>query len=148
MARFAAAIANGGDILKPHLEAGKEPEIIRHVTVSNDSLMRIQKGMYAVANTIGGTAYYRLHHAAWTIAGKTGTAQVIAMAQDDDKKGKSKIPELDKHKDHAWFMGYAPYENPKIAFAILVEHGGHGGSAAGPVAAAIVKVLASQEKSL
>ena len=147
MARFAAAIANGGDILKPHLEADQPPEIIRHVDLKSDYLKRIQEAMFAVANKPGGTAYSRLRHAAWHIAGKTGTAQVIAMAQDDDKKKKSKIPELDRHKDHAWFMGYAPYENPKIAFAIFVEHGGHGGSAAGPVAAAIVNTMAEQEEA-
>ncbi|MDQ6967128.1 MAG: penicillin-binding protein 2 [Mariprofundaceae bacterium] len=144
MARFAAAIANGGDILRPHLEAGKPPEIIRHVDVKPEHLKRIQESMYAVANKPGGTAYYRLRHAAWKIAGKTGTAQVISMSQDDKAK---RTPEINKYKDHAWFMGYAPYDNPKIAFAILVEHGGHGGSAAGPIAKAIVAVLAAQEKN-
>jgi len=144
MARFAAAIANGGDILRPHLEIGKEPEIIRHVNVNPENLKHIQKAMYDVANKPGGTAYYRLRHAAWKIAGKTGTAQVVSMSQDDDGK-KNKAPEINKHKDHAWFMGYAPYKNPKIAFAIIVEHGGHGGSAAGPIAKAIVKELAKEE---
>jgi len=143
MARFAAAIANGGDILRPHLETGKDPEVIRHVDVKPEYLKRVRESMYAVANKPGGTAYYRLRHAAWKIAGKTGTAQVISMSQDDHKK--SKVPEIDKHKDHAWFMGYAPYKDPKIAFAILVEHGGHGGSAAGPIAKAMVKELAAEE---
>jgi penicillin-binding protein 2 len=144
MARFAAAIANGGNILRPHLEAGKEPEIIRHVDVHPEDLKHIQKAMHDVANKPGGTAYYRLRHAAWKIAGKTGTAQVVSMSQNDDHK-RDRTPEIDKHKDHAWFMGYAPYKNPKIAFAIIVEHGGHGGSAAGPIAKAIVKELAAEE---
>jgi len=143
MARFAAAIANGGDILKPHLELGKPAQILRHVDVSLDDLQRVREAMYAVANKPGGTAYYRLRHAAWTIAGKTGTAQVIAMAQGDKHKSKAAIE--NDHKDHAWFMGYAPYDHPKIAFAIVVEHGGHGGSAAGPVALALVKELNRQE---
>ena len=146
MARFAAAIANGGDILKPHLEAGLEPEVLRHVDVSPEDLKRVREGMYAVANKPGGTAYYRLRGLPWTIAGKTGTAQVVGMSQDDEEE-KSKVPALDSHKDHAWFMGYAPYENPQIAFAVFVEHGGHGGSAAGPVAAAIVREFAKQEKT-
>jgi len=143
MARFAAAIANGGDILKPHLELGKPAEIIRHVTVTPDHLKQVREAMYAVANKPGGTAYYRLRHAAWKIAGKTGTAQVISMSQDDEHK--SKVPSEDAHKDHAWFMGYAPYDDPKIAFAIVVEHGGHGGSAAGPVALAMIKELKNEE---
>ncbi|MBL1352079.1 MAG: penicillin-binding protein 2 [Zetaproteobacteria bacterium] len=143
MARFAAAIANGGDILKPHLELGKAPEIIRHVKVNPDDLKRVREAMYAVANKPGGTAYYRLRHAAWKIAGKTGTAQVVAMSQDDAHK--SKVPSEDAHKDHAWFMGYAPYDHPKIAFAIVIEHGGHGGSAAGPVALAMIQELKDEE---
>jgi len=145
MARFAAAIANGGDVLRPHLLAGKAPEIIRHVDVSDDALQQVREGMYAVANEPGGTAYYRLRHSPWKIAGKTGTAQVISMAQDDDEQT-DRAPKLNRHKDHAWFMGYAPYDKPKIAFAVFVEHGGHGGSAAAPVAAAIVRELAKQER--
>jgi len=144
MARFAAAIANGGDILRPQLEVGKGPKIIRHVDVKPEHLKRVQESMYAVANKIGGTAFYRLRHSPWKIAGKTGTAQVISMSQDDEKE-KSRVPKIDKHKDHAWFMGYAPYDKPKIAFAIFVEHGGHGGSAAGPIAKAIVEELVAEE---
>jgi len=144
MARFAAAIANGGDVLKPHLEAGAKPEVIRHVAVAPEDLKLVQQAMYDVANKAGGTAYYRLRHAAWKVAGKTGTAQVIGMSQDDDKKKDKKLVR-NSHKDHAWFMGYAPYNHPKVAFAILVEHGGHGGSAAGPVALAIVNELSKEE---
>ena len=144
MARFAAAIANGGDVLVPHLEADQLPEIIRHVDVRPDDLLRVQEAMYAVANKPHGTAYRVLRKSPWKVAGKTGTAQVIGMSQDD--KGKSKVPDLNRHKDHAWFMGYAPYDDPKVAFAIVVEHGGHGGSAAGPVAMAMMKELAKEEK--
>jgi len=143
MARFAAAIANGGNLLRPHLEAGNEPELIRHIDVKPEHLKEVQEAMYAVANKHGGTAYYQLRNAAWKIAGKTGTAQVVSMAQDDEED-KNAGPELRKHKDHAWFMGYAPYDKPQVAFAIFIEHGGHGGSAAGPVAKAIVKELAAQ----
>jgi len=146
MARFAAAIANGGDVLRPHLEAGQIPEVLRHVDVKPDDLRRVQEGMYAVVNEAGGTAYTHLRRSPWVVAGKTGTAQVIGMSQDDDEK--DQVPELDRHKDHAWFMGYAPYDHPKIAFAIIVEHGGHGGSAAGPVVLSMINELARQEKTL
>jgi penicillin-binding protein 2 len=71
----------------------------------------------------------------YDIAGKTGTAQVINM-----KQGETYRAELLKewHRDHAWFMGFAPVENPGIAVAVLVENGGHGGSAAAPVVKAVM----------
>jgi penicillin-binding protein 2 len=71
-----------------------------------------------------------------TVAGKTGTAQVVTMEKFKE------VSEEDveyKHRDHAWFTSFAPAENPEIAVTVLVEHGGHGGSAAAPVAK---KVLA------
>jgi len=145
LARFAAAIANGGKILKPKLYAGSEPTVIREVEVDEKHLKIIRKAMRDVVAEPKGTAHWVLNWAPWPIAGKTGTAQVVAMAQDDDEE-ESATPELNRHKDHAWFMGYAPYDNPKVAFAIFIEHGGHGGSAAAPVAKAIVRKLAQQEK--
>jgi len=144
LARFAAAIANGGKILKPKLYADSKPTIVREVEVDEKHLKIIQKAMRDVIARPKGTAHWVLNWAPWAIAGKTGTAQVVAMAQDDEEESSS--PELDRHKDHAWFMGYAPYDNPKVAFAIFVEHGGHGGSDAAPIAKAIVSKLAQQEK--
>jgi len=69
------------------------------------------------------------------VAGKTGTAQVVRM-KDDPKEGeKVNIEEITyRHRDHALFVAYAPAKKPQIAVAIIVEHGQHGGSAAGPIA--------------
>ena len=145
MARFAAAIANGGKVLTPVLLADSEPAVVRTVDVEPDHLSKIRKAMRDVIAEPKGTAHWSLNWTKWPIAGKTGTAQVIAMAQDDEEGQADRTPELDRHKDHAWFMGYAPFENPKVAFAVFVEHGGHGGSDAAPVAAAIVNQLAKQE---
>jgi len=145
MARFAAAIANGGKLLRPQLEAGQPAQIMREIDVSPKHLDIIRKAMRDVVASGRGTAHARLSRLPWKVAGKTGTAQVVAMAQDNDKKEAKKKP---KHlQDHAWFMGYAPFENPRIAFAVFVEHGGHGGSAAAPVAAAIVRAMAKREAS-
>ena len=69
------------------------------------------------------------------VAGKTGTAQVFkrSVGVDADKQPK-------EERDHAWFIGYAPAENPEIAFAIVIEHGGHGGTTAAPVAKQVLEV--------
>ena len=64
-------------------------------------------------------------------SGKTGTAQAP--------------PEGGERGDHAWFAGYAPSDNPEIAFAIIIEHGGHGGTYAAPVAKAIVEAYAAEK---
>jgi len=143
MARFAAAIANGGDILRPQLNISSEPVVQSRVDVDALQLQRVRDAMFDVVNSPHGTAYWPMRGLPWQAAGKTGTAQVIAMSQDDEK---AVAPEYDRHKDHAWFMGYAPFENPQIAFAVFVEHGGHGGSAAAPVAAAIVRAAEAESK--
>ena len=70
-----------------------------------------------------------------TIAGKTGTAQVVRLAQYRGLKEED-IPY--KYRDHAWFTCYAPAEDPEIAVTVLVEHGLHGGSGAGPIARAVL----------
>ena len=145
MARFAAAIANGGKVLIPQLLANTGPEIANEPEIKPEHLKHIQNAMRSVVLNPRGTAHRVLSSLPWKTAGKTGTAQVVKMSQDDDKIGFEKKDLLKRHKDHAWFMGYAPYENPKIAIAVFVEHGGHGGSDAAPVAAAIIRSMAAQQ---
>ena len=75
------------------------------------------------------------------VAGKTGTAQVVALDSDKSKR------EKDRHrKDHAWFVAYAPASDPRVAVAVLVEHGGHGGSAAGPLAKRVIAAAMSEPR--
>jgi len=71
-----------------------------------------------------------------TIGGKTGTAQVVRLEQYKHLKEED-IPY--KYRDHAWFTCFAPAEDPEIAVTVLVEHGLHGGSGAGPVAKAVIQ---------
>jgi penicillin-binding protein 2 len=70
-----------------------------------------------------------------TIGGKTGTAQTAALRTGPEKD----IPK--KLRDHAWFVAFAPVENPKIAVAVLAEHMGHGGSAAAPLAKEVIETF-------
>ena len=79
----------------------------------------------------GGTAARSAAGAQYAYGGKTGTAQVIAMKQNE-KYDESKVAE--RHRDHSLFIAFAPVESPKIAMAIIVENGGFGARAAAPIA--------------
>jgi membrane peptidoglycan carboxypeptidase len=88
----------------------------------NPQLMSVLRDAFAAAvNEPGGTGYGYANLPDIAIAGKTGTAQA------------------GKGEDHAWFDGFAPADNPRIAFSVIIEHGGHGGTAAAPIARDIVK---------
>jgi len=77
----------------------------------------------------------------YQIAGKTGTAQVFSVAQD----AKYNEDELEERlKDHALFMAFAPVKNPRIAIAIVVENGGHGGAVAAPIAGQVIESYLNQ----
>ncbi len=110
------------------------------VDISKKHLDIIQKGMYDVCNTPGGTALRYMSNLPIKVAGKTGTSQVVSLPKDI----RNKIREEDMeyyHRSHAWLTTYGPFENPKIIVTVLVEHGGHGGSSAGPIVADIYKWL-------
>jgi penicillin-binding protein 2 len=141
-AQMIGAVANGGVFYQPLLlkrtrnrETGAEkvfaPVEKRREVFAPDALEEVRSALLGVTSEAGGTA-----HGAATplapVAGKTGTAQVIAQ----------KVPGLkltESTQDHAWFIGYAPAKDPKIAVAVLVEHGGHGGAAAAPVARKVIE---------
>ena len=144
MALAYAAIANGGKLWLPQIVERVEspdgkvveefpPRVRRDVAVSAETLATIRSGLYGVVSDPKGTAYKaRSHHI--EVAGKTGTAQVYRGG----RVGKDDPPLPYERVDHAWFVGYAPAAKPRIAFAVFVEHGGHGGSVAAPVAMEIV----------
>ena len=142
-----AAIANGGHLLKPRLvlrtvdsdgnaSDGPAPEVVGSVPVAPEHLERVRKALEGVVNEPGGTGG-RSRVPGIKVAGKTGTAQVVGLEHTEDLKDEDVRM---RHRDHAWFVGYAPADAPEIVVAALVEHGGHGGSAAGPV---VQKVMAA-----
>jgi len=103
-------------------------------------LSEIRKGMYEVCNTPGGTAYRTMSNLPIVVAGKTGTSQVTSIPQST--KVRLKEEQLAYfHRSHAWITTYAPFDDPQIIVTVLVEHGGHGGSTSGPMAADIYKWL-------
>lgn len=103
-------------------------------------LNEIRKGMYDVCNAKKGTGYKTMNDLPIIVAGKTGTSQVVSIPQATKKRLKEE--ELAYYsRSHAWITTYAPFEDPKYIVTVLVEHGGHGGSTAGPIAADIYKWL-------
>ena len=127
-----AVIANGGRLVQPHIArfvSGKPVpyEIPRSLGLKPSTLAAIRKGLFMAVNS-GGSAR-RAQISDLIVAGKTGSAQVVSSSKL--KK------DIDTIQPRAWFAGFAPLENPRIALAVLVDHGGSGGAAAAPVALAI-----------
>lgn len=145
VAKFTAALATGKDITpKFALSVGQKPvpANIKELISPNEMrfLQPIREGMYQVCSAQGGTAYGSLGHLPIKVAGKTGTAQVSTIAQSEVNRMKEE--QLDYYKrSHAWLTTYAPFEAPRYVVTALVEHGGHGGSEAGPMVAAVYKKL-------
>jgi len=125
LALMTAAVSNGGRVLKPTLI--KDPKDIQQrskIDLKPETLQLVREGLSAVVNEEGGTAGVAKSTIV-KIGGKTGTAQVV---------GKNKGLSGEKYIDHAWFVAVAPVEKPEVALSVFVEHGGHGGSAAAPIA--------------
>jgi penicillin-binding protein 2 len=146
MAMFTAAVANGGNRYQPRLvkhitipetraPAERPPELVGRLPVSEPVLALVKKGMWEVVQGERGTARIaRLKQI--EISGKTGTAQVVSL----DKFEKNAEGQNERRfRDHAWFIAYAPSEAPRIAIAVIVEHGEHGSSAAAPIARELVR---------
>ncbi|MCT8161098.1 penicillin-binding protein 2 [Pseudoruegeria sp. SHC-113] len=103
-------------------------------------LREVQEGMYNVSNSRRGTAYsMRIVEDAFRMAGKTGTSQVRNITAAERARGVVSNADLPwERRDHALYVSYAPYDDPRIAVSVVVEHGGGGSTAAAPVARDIV----------
>src|SRR5205085_9129488 len=106
------------------------PKLNEPVAVKPENIAFVRAAMVDVTRP-GGTAVQAAAGAPYTIAGKTGTAQVVGMKQNESYNEKRMKRE---HWDHALFIAFAPADDPKIALAILAENGQHGASTAGPIA--------------
>ncbi len=138
-----SALATGGEVMKPFVVAksvsmdGKvrerKPEMVRKLPWKPENAEFIRKALAGVVNDYGTGGGARLPGI--TVGGKTGTAQVAQV------KGKMiKSEDLPYEiRDHAWFAAIAPVEDPQICVVAMVEHGGHGGSAAAPIVKAVLQ---------
>jgi penicillin-binding protein 2 len=142
-AHIAAEIAESGKIVaRPRVVAGirepgtndiewRKPVMEKPVGIGSDEEWQVvHDGMLAAVYGPGGTAYAVGLTSKYKIAGKTGTAQVVTIKQNESTKH---INVDERKRDHAWFIAFAPADDPKIAVAVLVENGGFGAAAAAPI---------------
>jgi penicillin-binding protein 2 len=146
LAEMISAVANGGKLFLPQVVEGVEnlygkrlkdypPVEVGRVQVSEKNLRIVQDALMGAVNEPNGTGGSSALKGI-KVAGKTGTAQVVKMAQDF-KKGDMERMAM-KFRDHAWFVAFAPYDEPQIAVAVLVENGGFGAAAAAPIAKKVI----------
>ncbi len=144
LAHATASLANRGLVMQPHLvrrtidpQTGKSEWLyqtpIKTIPLKKANIEAVINGMVDVTTT--GTARRIFENTPYKVAGKTGTAQVVTIAQDKKYDAKKLARE---HHDHALFVAFAPADNPKIAVAVLKENGGFGAQAAAPIAKAML----------
>ncbi len=143
VARHTAFLATG-KLVTPRIAKkinGKSVEIpSKRINFNKKHMEQIRQAMYEVCNVKSGTAYKTMSDLPIKVAGKTGTAQVVSIPQDVKERVKEEDMAYFK-RSHAWLTTYAPYKKPEYVVTVMIEHGGHGGSAAGPIAADIYKWL-------
>ena len=150
MAVYISTIANGGTRFTPHLLKAVDdgtgwkdqtpPAPRSTVQLKPATMQAIHDGLWMVVNGTGTGGLARLP--GYDVSGKTGTAQVISLEGSRAAKGKT---EKDL-RDNGWFVFFAPRDNPKIAGVVFVEHGGHGGVTAAPIAKHVLETFFAKQE--
>lgn len=147
IAVMTSVIANGGTLYKPNIVEqvtdpdgivvnSFKPQVLSRISGQGHNLKLVREGMIEAVNSSRGTGRKaQIDAHGILVGGKTGTAQVVRLAQYKHLKEEN-IPY--EYRDHAWFTCFAPAVNPEIVVTVLVEHGLHGGSASAPIAAKIL----------
>jgi penicillin-binding protein 2 len=146
MATLISAIFNGGMLYQPQVtkwigkpEAKKlyefVPKLTRQIEIKKEWLGLVSEALIGAVNEPHGTGS-RAKFKQILVAGKTGTAQVVTLEKEKELGAEGEVPR--QFRDHAWFVAVAPADSPTIALSILIEHGGHGGAAAAPIAKEIL----------
>jgi penicillin-binding protein 2 len=155
MVRFISALFNGGILYRPQAtrSVGREgnetaftfkPDIKGRWGIKQENIELVRRALLGVVNESRGTGK-RARLGQIRVAGKTGTAQVIALPEEGETRAEE-VPY--KFRDHAWFTAVAPAENPMIALSILVEHSGMGGVEAAPIAREIIEGYVNKMSTL
>ena len=150
LAVMTARVASGSAI-RPRLVKsidGIETEVAHdgELMANPGHLDAVRRGMYAVSNTRRGTAYRsRIADEALLIAGKTGTSQVRNITAAERARGVFRNEDLPwERRDHALFVAFAPYDNPRLSISVVVEHGGGGSAVAAPIARDVMLAALSE----
>jgi penicillin-binding protein 2 len=154
LAAMISAVFNGGTLYRPWVAKtvgegyGKQvhsfsPEGMKPLQMRSGHLQLVRRALTGVVNAPRGTGK-KAALKGIAVAGKTGTAQVVALDKEKTFGDEKNVPL--EYRDHAWFISVAPAEDPAIAVAVLVEHGGHGGSAAAPIARDLISGFLEKER--
>lgn len=138
VARYISAVINGGRLLKPQLLADAPPEVQNQIPLGSTGRNIIKHAMINTVEDPRGTCR-RVCTPDVVVGAKTGTAQVTRLTDELRAMPEDKIPY--KLRDHAWMAGFAEQGDRRYAIAVMVEHGIHGGSGAGPVVKGIIHYL-------
>jgi penicillin-binding protein 2 len=161
-----AQIANGGFKIKPRIIFDKKNNNLKdyvkyknenpNAPITTDLLIKnfnikklfddqkninlVKDAMFSSSNEPGGTSYrHRIENPKYTFAGKTGSSQIKRFTEAQREAEVKQVDLNYKDRDHALFIAFAPYKDPKYAISVVVEHGGSGGSAAAPIARKVIK---------
>jgi len=155
MAQLIAGVFGDGTLYQPKVikSVGKDgkgvyefsPKSTGRITAKAENLALIRDALIGVVHEPHGTGS-KARVKGVTVAGKTGTAQVIALEKEKAAGKQEDLPP--EFMDHAWFVAIAPAEKPMLALAILIENGGHGGSAAAPIAKDLIRAFLKKDSPL
>ena len=147
-----AQIANGGYKIYPQIladESDKEQPLDKFTPLVDNSknIKIVQDAMYASTNEVRGTSYRsRIDDPKYQFAGKTGTAQVKKITEQERELDLKTFEIPYEQRDHALYIAFGPYENPRYALSIIVEHGGNGSTTAAPMAKELFKMIIDRHK--
>jgi penicillin-binding protein 2 len=144
VARFISALINGGKVMKPLLIRGETPQQLATLPMSAEAAAIVKRDMVATVEDPRGTCH-RILTSGVLVGAKTGSAQVVRLTDELKRMGDA-VPY--KYRDHAWMAGFAERGNRRFVVVVLVEHGMHGASGAGPVVKTMIDALFMGKKEL
>ena len=145
-----AQIANGGYKIYPKLVADDESQYQDKFTPlykNSRNIKIVQDAMFSSTNEVRGTSFRsRLNDTKYQFAGKTGTSQVKKITERDRELDLKTFEIPYEERDHALFIAFGPYKNPRYALSIIIEHGGSGGTVAAPLAKELFKMIVDRHE--